>query len=159
MAKIQEVNLTRQERTQLEAMLRKGRWSPREIKRARVLLMADETKNITNPEIAQRVGLTRDTVRQIRARCIQEGVEAAIFDRPRTGQPKKLSERDEAFIIATACSEAPEGYDRWTLAALKQELKRKRGVDISTEPIRKLLLKNRVKPWRKKNVVCAQNNA
>ena len=90
MAKIQTVVLTRHEKEQLEAMLRKGRWSPREIKRAHVLLMADDTKHISNGEIGKRLHLTRDTVRIIRQRFLEGGVEAALFDRPRPGQPKKL---------------------------------------------------------------------
>jgi transposase len=155
MAKIQIITLKDKQKEQLEAMLKKGRWSPREIKRAQVLLMADDTKQISNIEIGRNLGLTRDTVRIIKKRFIEKDLETAIFDRPRPGHPKKLSNKDEAFIIATACSEAPDDNDHWTLVLLKKELKRKRGVEISTEPIRKLLLKNKVKPWRKKNVVCA----
>lgn len=155
MAKIQVVVLERQQKEKLEAMLRKGRWSPREIKRAQVLLMANDNKEISNNKIAESLSLTRDTVRIIKQRFIRQGLEVAIFDRPRPGQPKKLTDKDEAFVIATACSDAPEGHDRWTLELLRKEVRNKRGVEISIELIRKLLIKNKVKPWRKKNVVCA----
>ncbi len=153
MAKIQVVVLERQQKEQLEAMLRKGRWSPREIKRAKILLMANDNREISNGKIAESLSLALETVRKTRERFIQEGLGAAVFDRPRPGQPKKLSGKDEAFIIATACSDPPDENDHWTLKLLQQKLKKQRGVEISTEPIRKLLLKNKVKPWRKKNVV------
>lgn len=131
-------------------MLRKGRWSPRETKRANILLMANDNKEISNNKIAKSLGLTRDTVRIIRQRFITEGQQAAIFDRPRPGQPKKLSDKDEAFVIATACSDAPVGYDHWTLELLRKEVRNKRGAQVSIELIRRLLIKNKVKPWRKK---------
>jgi len=70
------------------------------------------------------------------------------------GQDKKLSSSQEAQIIAIACSDAPEGRERWTLELLRKEAIKRGIVDnISTEPIRILLKKHNLKPWLKKHGV------
>jgi transposase len=59
----------------------------------------------------------------VRARCRDRGSAlAALNDLPRTGQPKKISGAHEAFVIATACTDAPDGHAHWTLHALKDKL-------------------------------------
>jgi putative transposase len=146
------VALEGKHRRQLEAMLKRGRWSPRELTRARILLLADDEKEISSTALAKRLGVSPHTVISIRTRFVEEGLEAALFDRPRPGQRKKMDKKDEAFVIATAVSRPPEGHGHWTLALLKKELEGKQGVVLSTEPIRKLLHRTGVRPWREKKV-------
>lgn len=152
-AHVRTVALNSQQKERLEAMLRKGRWTPRELTRARILLSANGHREWSNTTIAKEVNSSRETVRGIRNRFLDEGLDDALSDRPRSGQPKKLTSKDEAYVVATACSKIPRGYDHWTLTLLAKRLKNKRGVKVSGECIRLVLLKNDLKPWRKKNVV------
>lgn len=152
-AQIQVITLDSQQREQLEGMLRKGRWTSRQMQRARILLMADDQKGASNTTIAQALASGRETVRRVRHRFLTKEIDEALFDWPRSGQPKKLTVEDEAFVIATACSDPPRGSNHWTLKLLVERLKVKRRKEVSTEPIRRVLLQNQTKPWLKKNVV------
>lgn len=152
-AHVRTVALNSQQKERLEGMLRKGRWTPRELTRARILLTANGQRKWSNTTIAKEVNSSRETVRSIRNRFLDEGLDIALLDRPRSGQPRKLTEKDEAFVIATACSKVPRGYGHWTLTLLAGKLKNKRGIKVSGECIRYVLLRNNLKPWRKKNVV------
>jgi transposase len=158
-AHIRIVALDGQQKARLEGMLRRGRWTPRQLKRARILLMANEHKTWSNTAIGKEVHAGRETARSIRNRFLDEGLDAALFDRPRPGQPRKLTDKDEALIIATSCSDAPQGCDHWTLVLLKKKLKQIRRTSVSTECIRQVLLRNKLKPWRKKNVVYSKDYA
>jgi transposase len=157
-AQIQVITLDSQQRQQLEGMLRRGRWTPRQLMRARILLMADDQKEASNSTIAQALSCGRETARLIRHRFLTEGLTEALNDRPRPGQPKKLTGEDEAFVIATACTDPPKGSDHWTLKLLKEKLKSKKRKEVSVSPIRRALLKSQTKPWLKKNVVHSQDN-
>jgi transposase len=145
------VELTSEDKEYLQQFISKGKRSAREFQRAWILLLADKGK--TDEEISELLNVSKRTVERIRTRYVNEGLDA-IHDRPRTGQPKKLSSSQEAQIIAIACSDAPEGRERWTLELLRKEAI-KRGIvdDISTEPIRILLKKHDLKPWLKKHGV------
>ncbi len=153
MANIQLINLGKDEEPELSQMVRRGRWSRSEIKRAQILLLADKEKDISNNEIAKRLNCGRETARRVRSRYIADGLKAAIFDRPRSGQPKKLSEKEEAYVVAIACSEAPAGYAHWTLKMVRDRVNKKRKDNpISVKPIIRIFLQNQLKPWREKNV-------
>jgi transposase len=160
MAYIQKINLKDDERFKLLQMVRRGRWGRHEINRAQILLLADKEKTVGNNEIAARLKCGRETARRVRARYITEGLDAAIHDRQRPGQPKKLSANEEAYIVATACSEVPAGYDHWTLEMVKDRVNRRRnGNPVSVKPIIRVFLQNELKPWLKKNVGYPQSNA
>ena len=79
---IQVIALSSQQRKQLEGMLKKGRWTPRQMMRARILLVADDKKQTSNTTIAGTLSCGRETVRQVRHRFLTEGLEQALFDRP-----------------------------------------------------------------------------
>lgn len=132
------VKLSETEKKQLENMLKKGKHGARELKRARVLLLADEGKQ--NLDIAKQVGLTEQVIIDIKKRYCQEGLN--VKDKPRTGQPKKLDDRQESYLIALACSPAPEGRDIWTMQLLADKLVELQIVDsISDEAVRVRLKK------------------
>lgn len=150
---IKVVVLDNQQKIRLANMLKKGRWSPRELKRVKILLTANDNPKLSNEELAKKLFCGRETARRVKNRFIDKGLDNALFEKPRSGQPKKLDDKDEAFIIATCCSEPPKGYGNWTLSLLQKRLKHRRKKEISTEPIRAVLLKNELKPWLKKNVV------
>lgn len=157
MPAIQTIKLPENDRKRLERMLTRGRWSARERMRARILLLAATEPTLANQPLANRLGGGRELVRTVRSRYLASGLDAALFERPRSGQPKKTSAEEEAFIVATACSEdVPAGYDHWTLALLTSRLNRRRkGVGkppVSDAPVARILLTHELKPWREKNV-------
>ncbi len=118
--KCYHVQLTTTERTRLLGLLRRGTHPARQLMRARVLLLADE--NRLDDEIAEMVQVSPSTVARLRKRYAQEGLEAALSDRPRSGAPPKVTRRLEAPLIALACSEPPAGRARWTLRLLADKV-------------------------------------
>lgn len=106
------VMLTEDEKAGLEALLRKGESAARKQARARVLLKAAE--GWRDEETARAVGVSTAMVARARQRCVEEGAEAALRDRPRPGQKRKLTDRQAAHIIAIACGDAPTGHGHWT---------------------------------------------
>ena len=113
MAVKKPVHLKGNERKYLKQIISKGKEKSRKLTRSRILLMADAKKK--DIEIINALETTRNTVRQIRKRYVDEGLEAAINERPRIGGRRKFSGIQRAKITALACSEAPQGRSRWTL--------------------------------------------
>ena len=134
------VNLTDDERTRLQAMLNKGTGPARPLTRARILLAAD--RNDPDETIAYALHVHRTTVAAVRKRCVEGGLEAALHDRVRPGAQRKLDGAQEAFVIALACTEAPEGRARWTMQLLADQLVTLGVVDtISDDCVRETLKK------------------
>lgn len=119
------INLTEDERMQLERNCRAGDWKARKVLRARVLLLANvagsDEKQIRDAEIAKRAGCSKSTVVNLRRRFQSERL-GALEEKPRSGRPKIVDGQIEAQIIAIACSEAPEGRERWTLRLIADKL-------------------------------------
>ena len=114
------VNLTPKERATLLAIVNKGRRKASEIRRAHTLLKSDEGK--TDREIMEMLYVGEETVRRTRRRYCEDGLEAALEDKPRPGRDGKLEEKQEAYLIAVACTDPPPGQVRWTLELLVQRL-------------------------------------
>ena len=104
------VDLSEEEQGQLEGMIRKGKSSARQQTRARILLKANE--GATNVAIMAALNVSEDMVYRARQRFVEEGLEAALIDRPRPGQKPKLTDKQCAHLIAIACSDAPEPANR-----------------------------------------------
>jgi len=117
---IHRVRLSTGERSDLIAVTRRGESSARRITRARVLLLAD--RGTTDRAIADALDLHPRTCQRLRQRACQEGIQAALDDRPRPGAARLLDDRQEAHLIALACSATPDGYDRWTMQMLADRL-------------------------------------
>tara|TARA_Y100000310_G_C20555852_1_gene750482 strand:+ start:89 stop:517 length:429 start_codon:yes stop_codon:yes gene_type:complete len=109
------VDLTDEERDHMLGLTQRGRSSARKIKRAHILLKADQDSS--DEHIAEVVGSSSSTVHRTRKRFVEEGLEA-LDERPRPGQPRKLTGKHEAHLIAVTCSDPPEGHARWTLRLL-----------------------------------------
>ncbi len=140
MAKRYIVNLDAEEREQLRTLTRKGKTSARAVRRAQTLVLADEGR--TDAEIAAALHSGLATVARIRQRCVEEGLAAALADRPRPGAVPKLSPKQQAFTVALACTQPPEGRLRWTMQLLADRLVELEVIpDISDESIRRLLKK------------------
>jgi transposase len=115
-----EVCLNEDQRTFLKNLTRKGKESVRKINRVRVLLLSDEGKK--DKEIQEIVGVSDTMVEMTRKKFVLEGLERAINEKPRPGQPKKIDGRKEAELIALACSQPPEGRAKWTLRLLANKI-------------------------------------
>lgn len=138
-----EVKLRSKERQKLLAMVSKGRNQAVVIRRAHILLKSDEGK--TDREICDQLYIGEETVRRTRLRFCEEGLEAALEDKPRPGHEAKLDERQEAHLTALACTQAPDGRARWTLELLAQRLVADGLVEqIAPETVRLILKKNRL---------------
>jgi transposase len=121
-------------------MTRKGTVKARKFKRAMILLKANE--GLSDPQIMEAVEVSRPTVERIRKRYVEGGLEKALNEDPRPGQRRKLDGRGEAFLIATACSDAPEGHNHWTLRLLADRIVELGVVEsISYETVRRTLKK------------------
>ena len=110
-----KVALTEAERSRLNEVSQRGKASVRTVKRALSLLKADQ--GLRDREIADVLLVNPATVARARKRYVEEGLEAAINDRPWPGQERKLDGRQEAHLIAFACSAAPEGHTHWQRAS------------------------------------------
>ena len=110
------VDLSEEEEQQLRKIISRGKVSARRAARARMLLKANE--GLSDEQVAGNLEVGSATVGRIRQRFVEEGLEAALKDKPRPGQPRKLSGKQEAHLIAVACSNPPEGRARWTLRVL-----------------------------------------
>ncbi len=128
------------QRNDLSDILHRGEHKARTLNRARVLLWRDEGK--TRQEIAELLDISAKTVTET-VKCFNEGgLELALFDKPRSGRPLKLTGHRQAKLTALACSEPPEGRDRWTLVLLRDEFIQLSDLDsISHEAVRQALKK------------------
>jgi transposase len=134
------VQLTPGERDDLETLTRKGTCRARTLKRALVLLAAADGQPDT--AIAEQVRVGTATVERLRRRCVEAGVAAAVADRPRPGKAPTLDGRQEAYLLALACTEPPAGRTCWTMQLLADKLVEEKVVaSISDETVRRVLKK------------------
>ena len=135
------VMLTDDEVEMLEALLRKGKSAARKQTRARILLKA--ASGCKDAAIMEALAVSATMIYNTRQRCVEEGVEAALDDRPRPGKVPKLTDKQSAHVIATACTPAPAGHDHWTLRLLADKVVQLGYADsFSHETIRRLLKKH-----------------
>ena len=141
MAKKYIVELNPAEREELLALISQGETSARKIKRAHMLLLADEGRK--DVEIATALHTNVRTIERTRQRFVLEGLRAALNGCPRPGARPKLDAKAEALLETLAQSEPPEGRKRWTLQLLADRLVELKVVDsISDEAVRKRLKKS-----------------
>jgi transposase len=142
------VELSHKERDELTALLAGGRHSARKLKRAQILLAAHA--GVGDEAIAASIGVGGSTVYRTKRRFVESDLEAALSEEPRPGAERKLTGKEEALLIATACSDPPEGRKRWTLQLLAGEMvKLTEHEGLSRETIRRRLAENDLKPWRR----------
>ncbi len=145
-AKKYRVRLTEEERSKLINLKSKGKIAARKLNHIQMLLLADEasaSEGWKDAEIAEATCVSPLSVERIRKRFVEEGLESAINPRVSTRTyTRKLDGKAEAFLVATACSSAPEGYANWTMQLLADRLVECKVVDsISSECVRQTLKK------------------
>ena len=134
------VKLEEQERASLLEMLKGGKHAARKLTRARILLKADE--GWRDQDIAEAIETSRSTVEAVRQRFVEGGLEVALNEKARPGAQRKLDGKQEAYLIATACSKTPDGHQDWTLRMLADKVVEWGWVaSISPETIRSILQK------------------
>ena len=138
MAKRYRVTLSADERDRLERLSRQRTASVRMVRRAQALLQAADGK--TDEVIAEQLRMGVATLERLRRRFVEEGLEASLRERPRPGARPKLGPKEQAFVVALACTKPPEGRHRWTMQMLADRLVELEIVpDITDEAIRLLL--------------------
>ena len=143
------VTLTPCERDELRALLGGGRQGARKLKRAQILLAADA--GIGDEDIAASVGVGGSTVYRTKRRFVEGNLERALSEESRPGAERKLSGKEEALLVATACATPPAGRARWTLDLLAGEMvKLTAHESLSRETVRRRLADADLKPWRRK---------
>ena len=139
------VTLTKEEKGILNEIVNKGKQSAEKRKRAQALLLAE--KNYTDDMIAERTGLSRRGLEQLRQRFVEEGFEVTLAGKPRGHKPKALNGADEARLVALVCSPKPDGSARWTLRLLAEKwstLAHTETKTISRETVRRTLKKTKL---------------
>lgn len=143
------VDLDDRERKELLELTSKGRPGVRKVKRAQILLVSDD--GWKDCDIAAALSTSTSTVFRTKRKLVEGGLEHALNEQRRRGGDRKLSEREEALLIATTCSDPPEGRCRWTLELLADEMVRLTDHDsLSAETVRRRLGDNELKPWQKR---------
>jgi transposase len=142
------VELSQAERDQLTALLSGGKHPARKIKRAQILLAADA--GVGDEVIATSVSVGESTVYRTKRRFVEGNLERALAEEARPGAARKLTGREEALLVATACSNPPVGRARWTLDLLAGEMvKLTEHDEVSRETVRRRLAEKEMKPWQK----------
>lgn len=143
------VELTEEERAELRTFVGSGSKLVRKVKRAQVLLAADEGSG--NAEIAAMVRVGTSTVYRVKQRFVEGNLERALNDDPRPGGSRKLTGREEALLVATACSKPPAGRAKWTMELLADAfVELTDHPSLSKETVRRRLKEKKIKPWQKK---------
>jgi transposase len=142
------VELSQAERGELAAMLSGGTHAVRKLKRAQILLATDAGSS--DEEIARAVAVGGSTVYRTKRRFVEGNLDSALSEAPRPGAERKLTGKEEALLVATACANPPQGRARWTLELLADAMvKLTEHKSLSGETVRRRLAENDLKPWRK----------
>ena len=102
-------------------------------------------RNKAYKEIEDYYYVNRSTIWRICKNYQQFGLKSALEDKERSGQPKKYTDKQEAEIIAMACSNSPKGTKRWTIRLLTEHVKKQKNCEtINRETVRLILKKTKV---------------
>ena len=120
----QHIYLKQNERTELEQLIKSGVHSVRVIARARALLLLDRSQGEarTIQQVIDGAMVSQGTIYNLKERYFGEGLDRALYEKPRPGAKPKIDGEVEAHLIALACSDPPEGHDRWALRLLADRL-------------------------------------
>lgn len=143
------IELSAEERDQLQRLLRSGKTAIRKATRAQILLKADD--GLSDEQIAEEVATSVPTIERVRKRFVEESLQC-LHEHSRPGQKLKLDAKAEAHLVATACSQAPAGRRRWTLRLLADKAVAL-GLSslLSHEAVRQYLKKTNSSPGRRSN--------
>ena len=145
MSKKYRVFLNGKKRSELKRLVNTGTEKARKLTRARILLLADESPSgpcKKDKEIMEVLDVCARTVAITRQRFTEGDIEGALNEKPRSGRPREFTGREEAKLTLIACSDPPEGRNRWSVRLLADKLVEMEIMDyISRESVRKYLKK------------------
>jgi transposase len=141
--KSNQIQLTAVDRRFLEGFRSKGQHSAREVTRAHVLLAL--AAQVPTAHIQQVLGVSRMVVWRTQSAFLERGLDYALYDASRPGQPAKYTTDQQAEVVALACSQPPEGAARWTVRLLTIAARHQPKLDgVNRESIRQILKKTSV---------------
>jgi transposase len=150
------IELTPEQRSQLEEVISKGNGAARKIQHAQVLLKIDSGKDgprWSDGQIKEAFGVSPATLWRMRRRFLEQGIDDAINRRPQPERPqkRKVTGEQEAQLITLACSQAPKGHSQWSIRLLRKKVVDLEIVEeVGRETIRLTLKRNKLKPWLNK---------
>ncbi|WP_020601601.1 helix-turn-helix domain-containing protein [Spirosoma spitsbergense] len=145
--------LSEADQTTLSQLVSKGKESVRKLNRVRALQFSHQGQH---PEqISNLLGISVATVYNVRKRYREDGLQRAISEKKRPGQPRKVTQEVEAQITQLACSQAPDGRTRWTVALINERLV-KLQIHIDDESVRLALKKVSSSPGSKSSGASAR---
>lgn len=148
------VKLNEEERKELEKVIKSGTAPARKIMHAQILLKVDQGEHgphWLNKQVKEALGACETQIKKVKKRFVENGLEDALNRRPQPERPekRKINGRQEAQIIATVCTERPDGREKWTVRELTTHLIELEIVEeVSRETVRTTMRKNKLKPWQ-----------
>jgi len=135
-----KIKLRKREIKYLNTFVSKGSKKARALTRARILLLANDGKK--DVEVQELLTVGRSTIWRVKNNYLNKGVEYALTERDRSGQPVTYDKKKKTEIIAYACTNPPQGRKRWTVRLLAEEMRKQKGFEtINRESIRLVLKK------------------
>lgn len=150
------VKLNEEQRKELEQIVKSGTSPARKIMHTQILLKVDQGEqgpHWMDKQVKEAFNVCDTVILKTRKRFVENGLKDAINRRPQPERPekRKINGRQEAWIMATACSKQPEGREKWTVRALTDYVIELEIVEsVSRETVRTVMQKNTLKPWLKK---------
>lgn len=150
------VKLHEEQRKELEQIVKSGTSPARKIMHAQILLKVDQGEqgpHWKDKQVEEALNVGETVILTTRKRFVENGLKDAINRRPQPERPekRKINGRQEAWIIAIACTERPEGREKWTVRALTDRVVELEIVEeVSRETVRTVMQKNKLKPWLEK---------
>ena len=138
------VTLTGEEQEYLKKLIQKGKTSGFRIRHAQILLKLDdipENKDWTGERIAQAYNSNPVSISHMAKRYVEEGLESALSRKPQQTRARKIDGEIEAKVIALASNSPPEGYERWSIRLLRDEIIRLEIADIERSSVNNILKK------------------
>jgi len=114
------LQLTDEERTEVEGFIRRGKANARSVSRAHILLKSAEGWSIAR--LAETYSVSQATVSNVRAGYREGGVQRVLQDKVQKKRRRALAGAQEAVLVALACSPVPDGHDHWTVRMLQSKL-------------------------------------
>ncbi len=142
------ISLTDDELTYLNKFVKTGTRKARELTRARILLQANAGEG--SGTIAGTLQVTPKMVWAVRKRYQEGGLDGALADKPRPGQPRKVTSEVEAKVALIACEAPPAGQASWTISLIQDVLSTRFGVAISFGSVQNVLKSHQLRPWKKR---------
>nr|MDO8117467.1 helix-turn-helix domain-containing protein [Candidatus Sigynarchaeota archaeon] len=142
------IKLTDEQVITLEKLTTTGEAKARTFKRAMILLACNQGKSYL--EIMDFLHVSETMIKNTRKNFREFGLEGALYEKSRPGQPKKVTPVVKAKLFALACEEPPNGRNAWTVRMLMEELESRFAIDLGWGTIQRTLAEDDMKPWKKK---------